>query len=130
MSSKRELSGTRLGGGLRLGRARDDKQPVTQTYSQTFVEAETFSETVSQKAERYQPPADLVADLREAAARGGRRRPRLEDTRRRQTYWLDDEEIRMVAELASATGRSKYEVVSTAVRALHAEVFGHPTHRS
>lgn len=69
-----------------------------------------------------QSQAEMSVDVLRQRARSGTKKVRMEDVRRRQTYWLTDDDIRMVDELASATGMNKYEVVSIAIRELYRQV--------
>jgi len=71
----------------------------TQTFSQTY--QQTSADNIKDKASQ-----DTVTQ-------------RLEDNRRRQTYWMDPEEIKMISEIAEMAGVRKYQVVSAAVRMLY-----------
>ena len=76
---------------------------VAQTYSQTFTQ--TSANNIKQKASQ------------------GITSQRLEDNRRRQTYWMDQEEIKMITEISKRSGVGKYQLVSAAVRLLYEYVF-------
>lgn len=89
-------------------------QPQTNTQADTFADTQANTQT--------HPSSDTVTTAETLRARKGTRRPRLEDERRRQTYWLHEVEIQMVERLAEATGLTKYEVVATAIRELHRAV--------
>jgi len=83
--------------------AKPEKKPQTQTNTQTFLQ--TSADNIKQKASQ------------------GTTSQRLEDNRRRQTYWMDPEEIKMIAEISKKAGVGKYQVVSAAVRLLYDYVF-------
>lgn len=87
-------------------------QAVPQTVSQTFPHTSVQVHTDTD---------DPAAPLRDRLTKG-KGKQRLEDTRKRQTFWLDSEEINMVAELSEATGVGKYEIVGTAIRLLYKNV--------
>ena len=109
-----------------------------QTQPQTFQEApaksqeaaQSTTETIVRQGAHPMPQADMQAqsqaetsvDVLRQRARSGTKKVRMEDVRRRQTYWLTDDDIRMVEELASATGMNKYQVVSIAIRELYRQV--------
>lgn len=110
-----------------------NQQVDAQARTETFVQAETFASAQALPvaeplvgadaqgdtfAESQQQVETSVEALRQRV-QSGTRRQRLEDMRRRQTYWLTDAEIRYVDELASATGLTKYEVVGVAIRELY-----------
>jgi hypothetical protein len=86
------------------------KQTKTVSQSQTFTDAQTFAKT----------PA--AAGIKNKVAEGTKQR-RLEDNRKRQTYWMDPEEIKMIIEISKRANVSKYQVVSAAVRLLYDYVF-------
>jgi hypothetical protein len=47
----------------------------------------------------------------------------MEDLRKRRTYWLTDEKIKMVDKLAKMTGKDKYEVVDLAIQSMYHRLF-------
>lgn len=102
-------------------RAKPDAQAVveqetpTEANSQPEVHVDAHSHTQA-STQTY-----TDADLRDRM-KSGAKRPKLEDERRRQTYWLHPEEIKIVEELAAASGLTKYEVVGTALRELYRRV--------
>jgi hypothetical protein len=85
-------------------------QSKTVSQSQTFTDAQTFAKTAA------------AAGIKDKVDQGTKAR-RLEDNRRRQTYWMDPEEIKMIVEISKRAGVSKYQVVSAAVRLLYDYVF-------
>jgi len=89
--------------------AKTQSKTVSQT--QTFTDAQTFAKT----------PA--AAGIKDKVAQGSKKPLRLEDSRKRQTYWMEPEEIKMIVEISKRAGVSKYQVVSAAVRLLYDYVF-------
>ncbi len=83
---------------------------------------QTFAAT---PADDTPPPSEAVdpMDALRVRASKGTKRVKLDDRRRRQTYWLSDREIEMVEEIARAAGQRKYEVVAGAIRSAHQRVF-------
>jgi len=81
----------------------DKPQTKTKTNTQTF--SQTSADSIKQKASQ------------------GTTSQRLEDNRRRQTYWMAPDEIKMIAEISKKAGVGKYQVVSAAVRLLYEYVF-------
>jgi hypothetical protein len=81
----------------------------TKTKSQTITHLQTYSQT-------------SAAGIKEKAVQGAAPY-RLEDNRKRQTYWLDPDEIKMISEISKKAGVGKYLVVSAAVRMLYEYVF-------
>jgi hypothetical protein len=79
--------------------------------SQTFTDSQTFAKT----------PA--AAGIKDKVAQGSTKPRRLEDSRKRQTYWMEPEEIKMIVEISKRASVSKYQVVSAAVRLLNDYVF-------
>ena len=65
-------------------------------------------------------------NIKAKAGQGGSSR-RFEDNRRRQTYWMDPDEIKMITEISKKAGVGKYQVVSAAVRLLYDYVFNEKT---
>lgn len=86
-----------------------------KTESKTIAEPETFTH-----AETF---AITFASEIKAKAAGQPETQRFEDTRKRQTYWLDPETIEMITELAKRSKTNKYQVVSAGVRLLYDYVF-------
>jgi hypothetical protein len=84
-----------------------------KTISQTKLQPVTHSQTYSQTS---------AAGIKEKAVQGAAPY-RLEDNRKRQTYWLDPDEIKMISEISKKAGVGKYLVVSAAVRMLYEYVF-------
>lgn len=83
------------------------------TKPKTKTNAKTLSQTYSQTS---------AAGIKEKAVQGAAPY-RLEDNRKRQTYWLDPDEIKMISEISKKAGVGKYLVVSAAVRMLYEYVF-------
>ena len=63
-----------------------------------------------------------AAGIKGKVAQGTKPR-RLEDVRKRQSYYMDPEEIKMIVEISKRANVSKYQVVSAAVRLLYDYVF-------
>lgn len=93
-------------------KAKTNKETFTLTDSETF--PETFSETNTQTS--------AAAGIKGKVAQGTKPR-RLEDMRKRQSYYMDPEEIKMIVEISKRANVSKYQVVSAAVRLLYDYVF-------
>ncbi len=90
-------------------------KPKTETESKTITNTETFTQ-----AETF---ANTFANEIKVKAAGQSEAQRFEDSRKRQTYWLDPETIEMITELAKRSGTNKYHVVSAGVRLLYDYVF-------
>lgn len=86
-------------------RQEPEKKTQSQTNAKTLSQTQTFAENIKAKA------------------RSGGKSGKLEDSRQRQTYWLDKEEIKMINQIAKRANVSKYKVVSAAVRLLYEYVF-------
>jgi hypothetical protein len=86
-------------------------QSKTVSQSQTFSDSQTFAKTAA------------AAGIKDKVAQGSTKPRRLEDSRKRQTYWMEPEEIKMIVEISKRAGVSKYQVVSAAVRLLYDYVF-------
>lgn len=99
-----------------LGKPEPDKQTDTQAHTQTKTLADSQTSTQAMQEPFADPVQRLLAP--------GRSRGRLEDTKRRQTYWLSPEEIDMVQQIADKTGATKYEVVGIAIQALYQRMMG------
>jgi len=56
--------------------------------------------------------------------RVGQKRLLLEKRRKRQTFWLSEDDIRVIEKLHEATGMPKYEVVSAAIQAMYKAILG------
>lgn len=84
-------------------------KPKTNAKTKPVTQSQTYAQT-------------SAAGIKEKTAQGARPR-RLEENRKRQTYWLDPEEIKMIGELSKKAGVGKYQVVSAAVRLLYEYVF-------
>ncbi len=91
------------------------KDPLS--FIQDSRQADTNTEETPNK--NTQTSANNIKGL--ATKKGGHQR--FEDKKRRQTYWMDPEEIKMVAEMSKKAGVGKYQVVSAAVRLLYEYVF-------
>jgi hypothetical protein len=89
----------------------DEEKTFAKTQTQTFTDSQTFAKT----------PA--AAGIKDKVAQGSAKPRRLEDSRKRQTYWMEPEEIKMIVEISKRAGVSKYQVVSAAVRLLYDYVF-------
>lgn len=83
-----------------------EQQVKTQTEMQPEVKTDVQTE--------HDPAAELFS-----LAKQGSGKLRMEDIRKRRTYWLTDEEIQMIDELAKMTGKDKYEVVGLAVQSMY-----------
>lgn len=81
-----------------------------QAETQTKEEAEVKTDAQT----KHDPAAELFS-----LAKQGSGKLRMEDIRKRRTYWLTDEEIEMIDELAKMTGKDKYEVVGLAVQSMY-----------
>ncbi len=88
-------------------------KPKAKTETKTKLQAITHPQTFTQTS------AD---NIKEKAVQGASVR-RLEENRKRQTYWLDPDEIKMINEISKKAGVGKYHVVSAAVRMLYEYVF-------
>lgn len=86
--------------------AKTQSEPITET--KTFTHAKTFAN-----------------DIKERAAAQNELQ-RFEDSRKRQTYWLDNDTISKISELAEKSGCNKYHVVSAGVQMLYEYVFESP----
>ena len=89
----------------------EQDKPKAKTNKETFTltDSETFTET-------------SAAGIKGKVAQGTKSR-RLEDMRKRQSYYMDPEEIKMIVEISKRANVSKYQVVSAAVRLLYDYVF-------
>jgi hypothetical protein len=90
--------------------------------SQSISHAEQQAKTQTEKEPKMK--SDVKTDHDPAAelfslAKQGSGKQRMEDIRKRRTYWLTDEEIQMIDELAKMTGKDKYEVVGLAVQSMY-----------
>ncbi len=88
----------------------EPEKTSAKTQAKTFPQPQTFAKT---------PAAD---GIKNKVAEGSKQR-RLEDNRKRQTYWMDPEEVKMIVEISKRANVSKYQVVSAAVRLLYDYVF-------
>jgi hypothetical protein len=89
-------------------RAKTKAKAQPKTFTQT--DAQTLSQT-------------SASSIKEKAVQGAIKPRRLEDDRKRQTYWMAPEEIKMINEISKKAGVGKYQVVSAAVRMLYEYVF-------
>ena len=99
---------------------REDNKPKEKT-KKPQTKAKTIAQTSTQTF--TQTSADSI---KEKASQGVSSQ-RLEDNRRRQTYWMDPEEIKMIADISKKSGVGKYQVVSAAVRMLYEYIFDDKT---
>ena len=90
----------------------EQDKPKAKTNKETF--PETFSETDTETS---------AADGIKGKVAQGTKPRRLEDVRKRQSYYMDPEEIKMIVEISKRANVSKYQVVSAAVRLLYDYVF-------
>jgi len=88
-----------------------ETQSKTISQSQTFTDSQTFAKT----------PA--AAGIKDKVTQSATKPRRLEDSRKRQTYWMEPDEIKMIVEISKRANVSKYQVVSAAVRLLYDYVF-------
>lgn len=88
----------------------EEEKTFAETQSKTFSQSQTFAKT----------PA--AAGIKDKVAQSAKPR-RLEDSRKRQTYWMEPDEIKMIVEISKRANVSKYQVVSAAVRLLYDYVF-------
>jgi hypothetical protein len=96
-------------------------KPETETKPETKTKPHTKPETFANTfAETFVIPS--ADDIKAKASRGSGS-GKLEDQRKRQTYWLSPDEIKMISALSKKAGIDKYEVVSAAVRMLYDYVF-------
>ncbi len=106
-------------------------KPETDTVTKTIAESETKakpkteteSKTITETFTQAETFANTFANEIKVKAAGQTEAQRFEDTRKRQTYWLDPETIEMITELAKRSGTNKYHVVSAGVRLLYDYVF-------
>jgi len=98
-------------------------EAVTETNTNAIakVEAKTQPETIVD-TQTYTHAKTFASDIKERAAAQNELQ-RFEDSRKRQTYWLDQETISMISELAERSGCNKYHVVSAGVQMLYEYVF-------
>lgn len=92
-----------------------------ESQSEIKVESNLEAETKSEIKKKSLPDAesDPAAEL---LSRVGTKKKRMEDERKRRTYWLTDEEIKIIDKLAKMTGMDKYEVVGLAVKSMYHRV--------
>ena len=88
-----------------IAKVKTKTQPETIADTQTFPHAKTFASDIKERAYAQ-------SELQ-----------RFEDSRKRQTYWLDRDTIAMISELAERSGCNKYHVVSAGVQMLYEYVF-------
>ncbi len=95
--------------------SRQEQKKQTETQAETFTQsqANTFSKTFAKTF------ADSIKDKASSGGQSGK----LEDNRKRQTFWLDKEEISMINQLSKKAGVSKYQVMAAAIRLLYDYVF-------
>ncbi len=93
-------------------RAAKKAQKNPQTFSQTFSQTKTFTDAQT-----------FAENIKDKAGQGAAKPRRLEDDRKRQTYWMAPEEIKMINEISKKADMGKYQVVSAAVRLLYDYVF-------
>ncbi len=93
-------------------RAGKKAQKNSQTFSQTFSQTQTFTDAQT-----------FAENIKDKAGQGAAKPRRLEDDRKRQTYWMAPEEIKMINEISKKADMGKYQVVSAAVRLLYDYVF-------
>jgi len=89
-----------------------------KTNKETFTDSQTFSHTLSETYTETSAAAGIKGKVAQ-----GTKPQRLEDSRKRQSYWMDPEEIKMIVEISKRANVSKYQVVSAAVRLLYDYVF-------
>ena len=94
-----------------------ETKPKTETKSKPLTKPETLTNTF---AETF---VILSADDIKAKANRSSGSGKLEDQRKRQTYYLSPDEFKMVSALSKKSDLDKYEVVSAAVRMLCNYVF-------
>ncbi len=106
-------------------KTKTESKPETNTETNTNaiakVEAKTQPETIVD-TQTYTHAKTFASDIKERAAAQNELQ-RFEDSRKRQTYWLDQETISMISELAERSGCNKYHVVSAGVQMLYEYVF-------
>lgn len=105
-----------------------EPQTKSQTYTKTNHEVTKEADVKTSAKPKAQPQtnqhvhtqtlSNRVASLKTRVDQGATKKT-LEDTRKRQTYWLTSDEVEKVAELSKATGLTKYEVVGTAIQTLY-----------
>ncbi len=104
-------------------KTKPESKTITETKSNTISESETKPEAEAITETKTFPHAKTFAnDIKERAAAQNELQ-RFEDSRKRQTYWLDNETIVKISELAEKSGCNKYHVVSAGVQMLYEYVF-------
>jgi hypothetical protein len=88
----------------------DDEKTLSKSQPKTLSDSQTLSKSFAAEGIK-----DKVAQ--------GTKPLRLEDSRKRQCYWMAPEEIKMIGEISKKAGVNKYQVVSAAVRLLYDYVF-------
>lgn len=88
-----------------------DTQADSQTHTQAQVDQQTNVDTDVQ--------VDPFTNVKQAL---GRKKDKLENRRKRQTFWLSLEDIKAIEELHEATGIPKYQIVSEAIQAMYKHV--------
>jgi MFS superfamily sulfate permease-like transporter len=90
-----------------------EEEALEQVNQQANYQAEVIAHDSNQ---------DPVSELKKLA-KGGKKK-KLEKERTKCTHWLSDEEIKMLAKLAKATGKPKYEILGTSIKHMYALVLG------
>ena len=98
-------------------------KPITEPKTNAIAEVETKTkpETIAE-TQTFPHAKTFASDIKERAYAQSELQ-RFEDSRKRQTYWLDRDTISMISELAERSGCNKYHVVSAGVQMLYEYVF-------
>jgi hypothetical protein len=99
---------------------------ITDEDAQTEEETNTHADTDVNQDEQQEAPKDNVVQLFNDPAmelihvvESGKKKKKMEDIRKRSTYWLLPEERTMVNKMAKETGYVKYDVVGLAIRSMY-----------
>lgn len=106
---------------------------ITQQESQSVQQTNVFADALADSQTRTQAhknqqanvdvnmQADPFVHVKQAL---GQKKDKLENLRKRQTFWLSEEDIKAIEELNAATGLPKYQIVSEAIQAMYRHVLG------
>lgn len=107
----------------------DDMQPNYNDKPEE--EPNTEAQKEAEAIPIQEPPAQVIIQSNEITMQGLKaniegkvKKKKLEDVRKKASYWLDPVEIKMINDLAKATGKDKYEIVSFAIRELYKNLMG------
>jgi len=104
----------------------EDEQPEEETNAHADTETNQGANQEIDEVVTQETPKDNVVQLFNDPAmelihvvESGKKKKKMEDTRKRTTYWLMPEERNMVNKMAKETGYVKYDVVGLAIRSMY-----------